>query len=129
VAQSGKGRTPAPLLWLLFGLRGRISRGVYWLSFFFLRFLQAAIIMQILGGEQASLFGLATSLGVVVLLASLAAGLIVSVKRLHDIGYSGFLSCALFIPFVDLAFSIWVGILPGTPGPNRFGAVVDARPE
>ena len=128
MAQSGNSRTAAPLLWLLFGLRGRISRSVYWLSFFFVRFLQAAIIMQILGGEQASFFALATSLGVVVLLATLVAGLTVSVKRLHDIGYSGFLSCALFIPFVDLAFSIWIGILPGTSGPNRFGAVVDARP-
>ena len=53
--------------------------------------------------------------GVAILYANIA----IAVKRLHDIGYGGFLAVAILIPIVNLAFNIWVGVLPGTPGPNR----------
>ena len=118
----------SPLPWLFLGLSGRISRGIYWLAFILLRCIQVAILMQLLGGEEASWHDLVLSLGPIVLLVSLYASIAVSVKRLHDLGYSGFLSLALFIPIVDLAFSIWVGILPGTAGPNRYGAAPDVPP-
>jgi uncharacterized membrane protein YhaH (DUF805 family) len=59
------------------------------------------------------------------LFATLYCHLAVSVKRLHDAGYGGFLAAALFVPLVQLIFTIWVGILPGTGGPNRFGEAED----
>jgi 3-hydroxybutyrate dehydrogenase len=52
----------------------------------------------------------------------------VAVKRLHDVDYSGYFALALLVPLVNLAFTIWVGILPGKAGPNRFGATPDAPP-
>jgi uncharacterized membrane protein YhaH (DUF805 family) len=75
--------------WVLFGLRGRISRRVYWLAFFFVRLVQAAIVTQILGGDQASYYQIASSVGVAILLGSIFVAVAVSVKRLHDVGYSG----------------------------------------
>jgi uncharacterized membrane protein YhaH (DUF805 family) len=61
-------------------------------------------------------------------LATLYCNLAVAVKRLHDVGYSGFLALALVIPLVNFAFTIWVGILPGTAGPNRYGNAPDTPP-
>lgn len=55
--------------------------------------------------------------------------LAVSVKRLHDVGYPGWLASAVFIPVVNIAFTIWVGILPGTPGQNRFGPASNVQPD
>jgi uncharacterized membrane protein YhaH (DUF805 family) len=50
------------------------------------------------------------------------------VKRLHDFAYRGFLAIVIVIPLVNLIFAVWAGTLPGTPGPNAFGAVADRPP-
>ena len=52
----------------------------------------------------------------------------IAVKRLHDVGYSGFLAVAVLIPIVQVAFFIWVGIIPGTPDPNPYGDRPDVPP-
>lgn len=101
---------------------------MYWLCYAAVICIQSAILSQLLGAEQASYYQLAAAVGPGVLLATLYSNLAVSVKRLHDIGYSGFLALALLIPFVNLAFTLWVGILPGTAGPNRYGAATDVPP-
>ena len=119
-------RRRSPLLWLLLGLSGRVSRGVYWLCYVLVICVQSAILAQLFGGEQASYYRVAAAIGPAILLATLYSNLAVSVKRLHDVGYSGFLALALLVPFVNVAFSIWVGVLPGTAGPNRYGAAADA---
>ena len=59
---------------------------------------------------------------------SLYANIAVTVKRLHDIGYSGFLAVAIFVPHRESRLHIWVGVLPGTPDPNRFGDAADRPP-
>ena len=61
-------------------------------------------------------------------LVTLYANIAVSVKRLHDLDANGLFALALIIPFVNILFTIWVGIPQGTPGPNRYGAVVNAPP-
>ena len=121
-------RRRSSILWLLFGLAGRVSRTVYWLCYALTICVQSAILAQLIGAEQASLYRLASAIGPAILLVTLYSNLAVSVKRLHDVGYSGFLALALLIPFVNLAFSVWVGVLPGTAGPNKFGAAPDVPP-
>ena len=118
----------SPILWLLFSLRGRISRRLYWLTYLLLVALQSAILAQIWGGEYATLHRYAVNFGPAVILATLYVTLTLSVKRLHDVGYSGFLAVALLIPFVNILFTVWVGILPGTAGPNPYGEAADAPP-
>jgi uncharacterized membrane protein YhaH (DUF805 family) len=117
-----------PLSWLLLGLKGRISRGIYWLSYFFLMCVTAVLVGQLIGGEQASLFTVAQAIGPFVIIGTIYANLAISVKRLHDIGYSGFLALAMFIPLINFAFTIWVGIVPGTVGPNAYGEAPDRVP-
>jgi uncharacterized membrane protein YhaH (DUF805 family) len=117
------------MLWLFFSLRGRVSRGVYWLAYLFLSFLNAVIVVQLIGGTDASYSRLAEALAPFVILLTLYSNLAVAVKRLHDMGYSGFLAAALFVPFVNLAFTIWVGIVPGTTEANTYGDIPDRPPQ
>ena len=90
--------------------------------------LNAVVVGQILGGEEASFSRVAQAVGPFVLIATIYSNLAVTVKRLHDVGYSGFLSVAMFVPFLNFLFTIWVGILPGTAGPNQYGDVTDTVP-
>jgi uncharacterized membrane protein YhaH (DUF805 family) len=48
--------------------------------------------------------------------------LAVSVRRLHDIGRSGWWLLIGLIPVVGTIILLALFILEGTPGPNRFGA-------
>ena len=114
--------------WLLLSLRGRISRSVYWLSYVLLISISGVLVGQLLGGEQASFHDVAQAVGPFVILATLYINLTISVKRLHDVGYSGFLALAMFVPLVNIAFTIWLGILPGTAGPNPYGEAPDSVP-
>jgi uncharacterized membrane protein YhaH (DUF805 family) len=118
-------RPASPILWLLFSLKGRISRRIYWLSYVLMICLQSALLAQIVGAENASLYRLAASAGPILLIASLFSTFAVSVKRLHDVGYAGFLALAILIPFVNLAFTVWLGILPGNAGANQYGEAPD----
>jgi uncharacterized membrane protein YhaH (DUF805 family) len=117
----------SPILWLLFSLKGRISRGTYWMAYVGLLSLQLAfypaLVATVEEGRAGNLLFFAV-LGTAVLFAEIA----VAVKRLHDIGYGGFLAIAFPIPLVGLAFSIWVGLVPGTAAPNRYGAIADMPP-
>ena len=114
--------------WLLTRFNGRISRSVYWMGTIFLIGVNGVLLGQLIGGEYASFHGLAQAIGPFVILGTLYSNVAIAVKRLHDAGYSGFLSIALFIPLVNLAFAIWIGILPGTNGPNAYGDVTDSVP-
>ncbi len=116
------------MLWLFFGLKGRISRGIYWPAYLLIICVQSALLAQLAGAEQASFHGLALSIGPMILLVSLYSSVSISVKRLHDVGYSGFLALAILIPFLNLGFAIWVGLLPGTSGPNPYGDAPDVTP-
>ena len=90
--------------------------------------VQSAILSQLVGGEEASYYNIASALALPVLLVTIYANVAISVKRLHDIGYSGFLALAILIPIVNLAFSIWAGVLPGTPAANAYGDAPDTPP-
>jgi uncharacterized membrane protein YhaH (DUF805 family) len=118
------------LAWLLFSMRGRISRAVYWPSYLGLLSLNFALYFQLLRlvnaeGEPpgALLLGSLVS-GLAIVYANLA----IAVKRLHDIGFAGFMAVAVLIPFVNIVFAVWAGIAPGAAGPNRYGAIADRPP-
>jgi len=45
----------------------------------------------------------------------------VLVRRLHDIGLSGWLSLLVFVPGCGFLFLVVVGLINGAAGPNKFG--------
>lgn len=48
-------------------------------------------------------------------------GLAVSVRRLHDVGKSGWFLFILFIPLVGVIWLLVLDCTEGTPGENKYG--------
>ena len=114
--------------WVLFGFRGRLSRQIYWMGYFLFIAVDSVLVAQIIGGESASFHDLAATAFPVVAFITLVSNIAVAVKRLHDFGTNGLFALALLVPFVNIAFTIWAGLVPGNPGPNRYGAAPDIPP-
>lgn len=121
--------------------KGRFNRMSYlgWLmltGFVFIILLMIAISVLGIGssilagaqqGDMASVVSALTSgAGLITLLAFIVIGVyitvVVNVRRLHDLDKSGWLVLLAFIPLVNLLFFLYVTLMPGTLGVNRFGA-------
>lgn len=116
----------------LIEFRGRIRRTEWWLTQLALWGVFAVSVVAIAlshghdgDGTADDIMALGiVSLAALVVLLQLAAG----VKRLHDLGQTGWLILMLFVPAVGWLIAIIVlGCLPGTPGDNRFGAPPEER--
>ena len=95
------------LLW-----RGRVSRKTYWLCG-----LLPAAVMSVIGWR----LGLPVWLTPIVLLVVIYIGLMLSIKRSHDLGYAGFFSLVLFVPLLNLWPLVMFGFFKGTEGENKYG--------
>lgn len=109
---------------------GRARRKEYWMFVLFniIFAIAASVIDNILGTTfkfGSDLYGMHhLPYGYVYLLYALALfipGLAVAVRRLHDVGKSGWFFLIALIPLVG---AIWLLVLfctEGTPGPNEYG--------
>ena len=114
---------------LLFSFQGRIRRSHWWVT----RLAVTAIALLLLFGWSAVQGALRAgndpiNLLLVALAALIVFGLIMwvdlalNVKRLHDLGWTGWLVLVSFVPLVGGLFSlICLGIVDGESGPNQFG--------
>jgi uncharacterized membrane protein YhaH (DUF805 family) len=103
---------------LYFSARGRIDRQRYWLVS--LPLIGAQIVADMLIGSEGEP-GLLV-LGGLLCLATAISTSIITVKRLHDRGRSGWFLSITAIPLLGAIWlAIEVGLLPGDRGPNRFG--------
>jgi len=60
-------------------------------------------------------------LTLIVLLAVIYIGLMLSIKRSHDLGCVGSFSLVLLVPFVNLWPLVMFGFVAGTQGENKYG--------
>jgi len=106
---------------------GRASRPEYWwwTLFVFLVSIGLSLIDNLalapaLGFEpfQDDTPGI---LSLIFSLAVLVPGLAVSVRRLHDIGRSGWWLLIVLVPVIGFLVLLWWAIQPGEEGPNRYG--------
>lgn len=100
-------------------LEGRMGR---------INFAAWTIIIGLIAGFTATAFmsAFAAVLGstlttLIVTLGYLAATLVIGVRRLHDINWSGWLVLLSAVPYVGLILSLILLFKSGTPGGNRFG--------
>ncbi len=104
---------------LYLGLDGRIPRRTYW--------LHGVLSLLLLGIVVNALLAIANvdneTAGKLANLVFLWPLIAVSVKRQHDFDFSGWWALIHFVPAIgSLILLVVDGSLPGTPGPNRFGA-------
>jgi uncharacterized membrane protein YhaH (DUF805 family) len=103
------------------GFSGRARRKEYWMFVLFnmIFAILAAIVDNVVGTTISPLpYGL---FYIVYVLAVLIPGLAVSIRRLHDVGKSGWF---LFIVLIPIVGAIWLLVLvctAGTPGQNAYG--------
>ena len=101
---------------------GRSRRQEYWMFVLFNVLISAAITIldYILGtnsiGINVGLFSLIYGLAV------LLPGLTVSVRRLHDVGKSGWMLLILLIPLIGVIWLLILFVTDSEPGNNQYGA-------
>jgi uncharacterized membrane protein YhaH (DUF805 family) len=99
---------------------GRAGRKEYWyfVLFYLLIAVALVLVLRMSGaprGIQRVILGLFA-------LAFLLPQLSVSVRRLHDLNWSGWWVLIAFIPYLGGLVLFVAYLCPGTAGPNRFGA-------
>ena len=98
---------------------GRATRPEFW--WFYLFIVIMYIVLAVLGGIIGDPT-IATALIVIFGLAIIIPVISVVVRRLHDQDKSGAWYWIALVPAVGGIWLIVLLCLPGTPGPNRFGA-------
>lgn len=100
---------------------GRARRKEYWMFFLFnMIFAIVAMLLDNLLGFAIEGVGYGPLYGLYVL-AMLIPGLAVGVRRLHDVGKSGWM---MFIGLIPIVGGIWLLVLmatDGNPGENEYG--------
>jgi uncharacterized membrane protein YhaH (DUF805 family) len=98
----------------LFAVSGRIGRAryiVYSILVSFVLVVPAMALMALSPGAGMALLAVAY-------IASFVMSIMLTIQRSHDFNMSGWFSLLMFVPLAALLF--W--FVPGTDGPNRFGA-------
>lgn len=131
--QTGGPSIAARLLWVFFSVNGRIGREVYWLAWIVINCTVIALafansVQIAIDPETDRMIIEPRGLAALILVVSMPTLICVSVKRLHDMNASGLFALALLIFPVSLVATILLGIVPGRPGPNRYGDLVDVPP-
>ena len=100
---------------------GRARRQEYWL--FFLFNLIASIIIGVIAGVLVRVTNVTAFafLGTIYNLAVLIPGFAVFVRRMHDIGKSGWWWLIGFIPLIGIIVLIVFCCLDSQPGENQYG--------
>lgn len=106
---------------------GRAMRSEYWYWVLFnvLAAVAAAIADAAIGGgleSDVQLVSLVTSL------ALIAPSITVGVRRLHDIGKSGWNLCWGFLPILGHLYLLWLAIKPSDDFTNEYGPKPAAEP-
>jgi len=110
VADAGDETQPVRLL----SISGRIGRArylAYGFGLYFVFMFAAGFVAGALGDAGIALMVLAWA-------AAAILGIMLTIQRCHDFNMSGWLSLVLIVPIANLMFLF----IPGTDGPNRFGA-------
>jgi uncharacterized membrane protein YhaH (DUF805 family) len=108
--------------WMTLALRnyadfqGRARRKEYWT--FTLLVTLATVLAVMLGGAESRVGGL---LLLVIVLGGVIPGLAVTVRRLHDLGLSGWLVLVGLIPYIGSLVRFILMLLDGKRGTNQYG--------
>ena len=110
---------------------GRARRLEYWSFVLFAwlsttAFMLALVVLTALFGgfdqdPPPAFIALAMVLAVGWILALVIPNISVAVRRLHDVGLSGWLYLLTFIPYVGGLFMLVVACIPSQPHPNAYG--------
>lgn len=103
------------------GFSGRARRKEYWmfLLFNFIFALVAILLDSVLGiAIEGGIYG---PIYILYVLAMFIPGLAVAVRRLHDVGKSGWMILVALIPLVGAIWLLVLYVTDSDPGENEYG--------
>ena len=101
---------------------GRATRSEYW--YFQLFNLIIAIVLNAIDVVVGDKIGVGYGMGILALLYFLATflpSLAVIIRRLHDVGKSGWMLLIEFIPIIGIIWLLILTIMPSEPKENKYG--------
>lgn len=114
-----------------FAVNGRIGRVRYLAYSFGAGLLMLPVIFGLMavagmftvaaGGGSKAAAGLGMASMALIWGVSIAVGVILARRRLHDLGQNGWLSVLVLIPLVSLFFWLWMVFAPGDSHGNEYG--------
>ena len=102
---------------------GRASQRDYWMYTLVIILIYIALMVLISIGGDSIVGKLFNLVYIVFALAMLLPSLAVTARRLHDVDKSGWWMLLNLVPIANL-YLLYLLIIRGTPGPNRFGPPV-----
>ncbi|MDN5927881.1 MAG: DUF805 domain-containing protein [Hyphomicrobiales bacterium] len=115
------------LLWLFFGISGRLSRAPYFLAGLFAQLVPAFVLYRFtLVAETSGTSEVLATIFWLALILSVWSNMTLGIKRLHDLGQPGIVAISLLVPVVSYFVFIFLCVYPGNAGPNRFGAYTNS---
>lgn len=115
------------LLWLFFGVSGRLARAPYFLAGLFAQLVPAFVLYRFtLVPETSGASEVLATIFWLALLLSVWSNITLGVKRLHDLGQPGIVAASLLVPVVSYLVFVFLCLYPGNAGPNRFGAFTNS---
>lgn len=104
--------------------KGRVRRGTYLLQLTIALLL--CVLFSLLVAMISSNTGkLAYALYALSILFYFYARFSIVIKRLHDLGKSGWLSLILLVPLINIGFGLWLLFAEGNKQENNYGKVTD----
>lgn len=104
----------------VFGFDGRIGRMrlLAWNLVLSTIYMVAALIMMLVVQSSPTLsISVLGALGIAYLVLCIR----ISAQRLHDLNWSAWMLLLHLVPIANLVLSIVLLLMPGTPGPNKYG--------
>lgn len=91
---------------------------VFWVCNSIIYILLLLLELFLAGGTNQMPYGVFRTLAI---LFALIPGLALIVRRLHDVGKSGWMILIILIPFVGFVWITVLSLMDGQPGPNQWG--------
>lgn len=104
----------------LFSFENRIKRNTFW-KIVTPIFLVSFWLSSVYDAENSPPGFLLSVIGLILSILLVWILYATYVKRLHDLGKSGWYALVVLIPFLNLLFILYLGFAPGNIGANKYG--------
>lgn len=104
----------------LFSFENRIKRNTFW-KIVTPIFLISFWLSSVYDAENSPPGFLLSVIGLILSILLVWILYATYVKRLHDLGKSGWYALVVLIPFLNLLFILYLGFAPGNIGDNKYG--------
>lgn len=104
----------------VFAMKGRIGRVryiAYSMGVFMALFLVLAVIAAVVGAISGGNQWVMIVLGLLFYIPLIAVSFIMAIRRVHDMGHSGWMSLIILVPLAQF----WLLFAPGVPTTNEYG--------